>query len=135
MSVPAFPLTVVTKLIVAMNSLFLLCYAPREAPIFWAVFWQSRKRGIVLSGAKGEAEAHFKVPGKRVVKPDDLLLYSLEVAGTDGYWVEFSRPLIQVHVSPRTVAMRDVSGQQEGKCLADVPWRFFTGEETRDNRN
>ena len=118
-----------------MNSLFLLCYAPREAPIFWAVFWQSRKRGIVLSGAKGEAEAHFKVPGKRVVKPDDLLLYSLEVADTDGYWVEFSRPLIQVHVSPRTVAMRDVSGQQEGKCLADVPWRFFTGEETRDNRN
>ncbi len=68
-----------------MNSLFLLCYAPREATISRAAFWQSRKRGIVLSGTKGEAEAHFKVPGKRVVKPDDLLLYSLEVAGTDGY--------------------------------------------------
>ena len=75
-SVLPFPLTPVTKLIVAMNSLFLLCYAPREAPIFWAVFWQSRKRGIVLSGAKGEAEAHFKVPGKWIVKPDDLLFYS-----------------------------------------------------------
>lgn len=75
-SVPAFPLTIVTKLIVAMNSVFLLCYAPRAAPISRAVFWQSRKRGIVLSGAKGEAEAHFKVPGKRIVKPDDLLFYS-----------------------------------------------------------
>ncbi len=118
-----------------MNSLFLLCYAPRAAPIFWAAFWQSCKRGIVLSGARGETEAHFKVPGKRIVKPDDLLLYSLEVAGTDGYWVEFSRPLIQAHVSPRTAAMRDVSGKKEGECLADVPWRFFTGEETRDNKN
>ncbi len=43
-----------------------------------------------------------------MVKPDDLLLYSLEVAGADGYWVEFSRPLIQAHVSLRTAAMRDV---------------------------
>ncbi len=73
-SVPSFPLTVVTKLTVAMNSVFLLCYAPREATISRAAFGQSRKRGIVLSGTKGEA--HFKVPGKRIVKPDDLLFYS-----------------------------------------------------------
>ncbi len=26
-------------------------------------------------------------------------------------------------------------GQKEGECLADVPWCFFTGEETRDNKN
>ena len=193
--------------------------------LFFARGVGPRMMNIVLSGAKGEAEAHFKVPGKRVVKPDDLLLYSLEVAGTDGYWVEFSRPLIQAHVSPRTAAMRDVYpealeaarlrmregepisnvhraatevfarrgfglghlsghsigttmiehpavgantntvlrenmiltfhpqvidqdgkaclytqdtyrvGQKEGECLADVPWRFFTGEETRDNKN
>ena len=107
-SVPPFPLSVVPKLIVAMNSLFLLCYAPRAATISWAAFGQSRKRGIVLSGTKGEAGTHFKVPEKRVVKPDDLLLYSWEVVGADGYWVEFSRPLIQAHVSPRTAAMRDV---------------------------
>ncbi len=105
---PSFPLTPATNLCVAMNSLFLLCYAPRAATISRAAFWQSRKRGILLSGAKGEAEAHFKVPGKRIVQSDDLLLYSLEVAGADGYW---------------------------GECLADVPWRFFTGEETRDNKN
>ncbi len=76
MSVSSFPLTPATSLCVAMNSVFLLCYAPRAAPIFWAAFWQSCKRGIVLSGARGETEAHFKVPGKRIVKPDDLLFYS-----------------------------------------------------------
>jgi Xaa-Pro aminopeptidase len=193
--------------------------------LFFARGAGPRMMNIVLSGAKGEAEAHFKVPGKRVVKPDDLLLYSLEVAGADGYWVEFSRPLIQEKVSPRTAAMRDVYpealeaarlrmregepisnvhraatevfarrgfglghlsghsigttmiehpavgantntvlrenmiltfhpqvidqdgkvclytqdtyrvGQKEGECLADVPWHFFTGEETRDNKN
>ena len=63
---------------------------------------------IILSGAKGEAEAHFKVPGHRVVEPDDLLLYSLEIAGADGYWVEFSRPLIQGKVSDRTAAMKEL---------------------------
>ena len=104
----SFPLTPATNLCVAMNSLFLLCYASRAATISRAAFWQSRKRGILLSGAKGEAEAHFKVPGKKIVQSDDLLLYSLEVVGADGYW---------------------------GECLADVPGRFFTGEETRDNKN
>ena len=37
-----------------------------------------RMMNIVLSGAHGEAEASFKVPGHRVVAADDLLLYSLE---------------------------------------------------------
>lgn len=67
-----------------------------------------RMMNIVLSGASGEAEAHFKVPGERVVNPDDLLLYSLEITAPEGYWVEFSRPLIQGEVSPRTAAMIEV---------------------------
>ena len=67
-----------------------------------------RMMNIVLSGAQGEAEAHFKVPGNRVVNADDLLLYSLEIAGPEGYWVEFSRPLIRGPLSPRTAAMKDV---------------------------
>src|SRR5262249_61276144 len=54
-----------------------------------------RMMNILLSGTHGEAEAFFKVPGKRVVKEDDLLLYSLEITGAGGYWVEFSRPLIR----------------------------------------
>jgi len=67
-----------------------------------------RMMNILLSGAQGEAEASFKVPGNRVVAADDLLLYSLEVTGPGGYWVEFSRPLISGRPSPRTQAMADV---------------------------
>jgi Xaa-Pro dipeptidase len=67
-----------------------------------------RMMNIMLSGTHGEAEASFKVPGHRVVAADDLLLYSLEVTGAGGYWVEFSRPLISGQVSPRTQAMADV---------------------------
>ncbi len=64
-----------------------------------------RMMNIVLSGTNGEAEAHFKVPGDRKVNPDDLMLYSLEIAGPEGYWVEFSRPLIRGRLSPRTELM------------------------------
>jgi Xaa-Pro dipeptidase len=67
-----------------------------------------RMMNIMLSGTHGEAEASFKVPGRRVVAADDLLLYSLEVTGAGGYWVEFSRPLISGQVSARTQAMADV---------------------------
>jgi len=180
-----------------------------------------RMMNILLSGTHGEAEAAFKVPGKRVVAADDLLLYSLEVTGTGCYWVEFSRPLIRGKISARTMAMADAYpealeaarklmhagelasrvhctvaekfakdgfalghlsghsigttmleypaigaksdvilqenmifslhpqvvdqdgkvclytqdtyriGKTEGECLADVPWKFFTGEEAR----
>lgn len=183
-----------------------------------------RMMNIVLSGTEGEAEAHFKIPGKRIVKPDDLMLYSLEVTGAEGYWVEFSRPIIRENVSARTAAMKEIYpealeaarrrmragerassvhqafaeiftrhgfglghlsghsigttmiehpkigadsdtelrenmifafhpqivdkegkvclytqdtyriGPKEGESLADVPWRFFTGEETRHDR-
>jgi len=67
-----------------------------------------RMMNIVLSGTGGEAEAHFKVPSLRKVAADDLLLYSLEITGAAGYWVEFSRALIQGQPSPRTRAMSDV---------------------------
>jgi Xaa-Pro dipeptidase len=180
-----------------------------------------RMMNILLSGSQGEAEASFKVPGNRVVTADDLLLYSLEITGAGGYWVEFSRPLIRGKLSARTQAMaeaypealeaarklmragelasnvhRSVAdmfakhgfslghlsghsigatmieypaigaksevpleenmifslhpqvvdkdgevclytqdtyriGKSEGECLADVPWKFFTGEEVR----
>lgn len=182
-----------------------------------------RMMNILLSGTRGEAEAAFKVPGNRVVAADDLLLYSLEITGAGGYWVEFSRPLIRGKLSRRTQQMADAYpsaleaarklmrtgelasnvhravaetfakhgfalghlsghsigatmiehpaigakadvelqenmifslhpqvvdqdgkvclytqdtyrvGKTEGECLADVPWKFFTGEETRDD--
>jgi Xaa-Pro dipeptidase len=180
-----------------------------------------RMMNILLSGSNGEAEASFKVPGHRVVAADDLLLYSLELTGAGGYWVEFSRPLIRGKLSARTQAMAEAYphalesarklmragelassvhravadtfskhgfalghlsghsigatmleypaigaksdvplqenmilslhpqvvdqdgkvclytqdtyriGKTEGECLADVPWKFFTGEERR----
>lgn len=67
----------------------------------------SRMMNILLSGSRGEAGASFKVPGHRVVGADDLLLYSLEIAGRGGYWVEFSRPLIRGRPSARTAAMAE----------------------------
>ncbi|MBZ5529506.1 MAG: M24 family metallopeptidase [Acidobacteriia bacterium] len=67
-----------------------------------------RMMNIVLSGTGGEAEAHFKVPSLRTVGADDLLLYSLEITGVAGYWVEFSRALIRGKISARTKAMSDV---------------------------
>jgi Xaa-Pro dipeptidase len=70
-----------------------------------------RMMNILLSGSHGEAEASFKVPGHRVVATDDLLLYSLEITGTGGYWVEFSRPLIRGKLSPRTQAMAEAYPQ------------------------
>ncbi|HYL95794.1 MAG TPA: M24 family metallopeptidase [Terriglobales bacterium] len=182
-----------------------------------------RMMNILLSGEHGEAEASFKVPGNRVVRADDLLLYSLEITGVGGYWVEFSRALISAKPSPRTQAMADAYpaaleaarklmrdgemastvhravadtfarhgfalghlsghsigatmiehpaigakaevplrenmifslhpqvvdkdgkvclytqdtyriGKTEGECLADVPWKFFSGKETRSS--
>jgi Xaa-Pro dipeptidase len=70
-----------------------------------------RMMNIVLSGTGGEAEAHFKVPSLRKVAADDLLLYSLEITGEAGYWIEFSRALIRGKISPRTKAMSDVYPQ------------------------
>jgi len=64
-----------------------------------------RMMNIVLSGPHGEAEAHFKVPGERVVAADDLMLYSLEIGGYEGYWVEFSRALIRGKPSARIQKM------------------------------
>lgn len=68
----------------------------------------ARMMNAVLSGSHGEAEAHFKLPGCRVVHQDDLLLYSLEITGEDGYWVEFSRPLIRGRLGRYATAMSKV---------------------------
>src|SRR5580658_4260 len=76
--------------------------------VFFARGAGPRMMNIVLSGENGEAEAHFKVPGHRRVGERDLMLYSLEIAGAGGYWVEFSRALIADEPSKRTLQMADV---------------------------
>jgi len=75
--------------------------------VFFARGAGPRMMNIVLSGENGEAEAHFKVPGHRRVGQDDLMLYSLEITGAGGYWVEFSRALIAGKPSKRTQQMAE----------------------------
>jgi len=73
--------------------------------IFFAGGAGPRMMNIVLSGSHGEAEPHFKVPGERVVRENDLVQYSLELGGYEGYWVEFSRALIRGKPSARIQKM------------------------------
>jgi len=75
--------------------------------VFFARGAGPRMMNIVLSGGNGEAEAHFKVPGHRRVGERDLMLYSLEIAGAGGYWVEFSRAIIAGEPSRRTLQMAE----------------------------
>jgi len=75
--------------------------------VFFARGAGPRMMNIVLSGENGEAEAHFKVPGQRRVGVRDLMLYSLEITGAGGYWVEFSRALIAGEPSKRTQQMAE----------------------------
>ena len=61
---------------------------------------------MVLWGERGSATPEFRIPEHdRPVRSDDLLLYSLEVAGPGGYWVEFARPLSQGRLSAATELM------------------------------
>ncbi len=56
---------------------------------------------IVLSGPHGSAGPEFKHPNPvRPVEPEDLLLYSIEIAGPSGYWAEFARPITRSGLSP-----------------------------------
>ncbi len=61
---------------------------------------------MVLWGHHGSATPEFRIPEHDVqILPDDVLLYSLEVAGPGGYWVEFTRPLSRGPLSAATQEM------------------------------
>lgn len=61
---------------------------------------------MVLWGHHGAASPEFRIPEcVEPIQPDDLLLYSLEVAGPSGYWVEFTRPLSQGPLTSDTERM------------------------------
>jgi Xaa-Pro dipeptidase len=63
---------------------------------------------MVLWGENGNATPEFRIPElHRPIADTDLLLYSLEVAGPGGHWVEFSRPLTRGAVSAETRSMLD----------------------------
>lgn len=76
--------------------------APAEA-LFVRSGTTRTTQNMVLSGRHGNAGPEFKHPDPvRPVEPDDLLLYSVEVAGPTGYWAEFARPISQAGLSPLT---------------------------------
>ena len=61
---------------------------------------------MVLSGPKGAAGPEFTIPSEtRAVEPDDMLLYSLEIAGPSGFWAELSRPIVAAGPSAETREM------------------------------
>ena len=85
---------------------------------------------MVLSGERGRSLPEFKIPSEtRRVREDDLLLYSLEIAGPGGHWVEFSRALIAGKPSATTAAMAEAyaeygdairSAMRDGTTAHDV---------------
>ena len=75
---------------------------------------------MVLSGERGRSLPEFKIPSeRRRVEPDDLLLYSLEIAGPGGHWVEFSRALIAGEPSGTTRAMAEAYAEY-GEAITDA---------------
>lgn len=81
--------------------------SPAEA-LFVRSGTQRTTQNMVLSGRHGNAGPEFKHPDPvRPVEPDDLLFYSVEVAGPTGYWAEFARPISQEGLSPMTQEMME----------------------------
>jgi len=61
---------------------------------------------MVVWGNAGAATPEFRIPDPHApIAPTDLLLYSLEIAGPGGHWVEFSRPLTRGPLSADTERM------------------------------
>lgn len=60
---------------------------------------------MVLTGPDGAAYPEMRHPQPRGIQRGDMLLYGLEVAGHDGHWVEFSRPICGGEPSAETLRM------------------------------
>ncbi|HVC87537.1 MAG TPA: M24 family metallopeptidase [Gaiellaceae bacterium] len=62
---------------------------------------------MVLVGDDGAALPEFKIAGPRRVKPTDMVLPSLEIAGPGGHWVEVSRAICPGRPSFATAQMME----------------------------
>lgn len=63
---------------------------------------------MVISGPDGKAQPEFRLPDfERPIEANDLLLYSLEIAGPGGHWVEFSRPISGGSLNNETQRMHE----------------------------
>jgi Xaa-Pro dipeptidase len=76
---------------------------------------------MVLSGRAGSATPEFRIPDPQTpIAPDDLLLYSLEVAGPGGHWVEFSRPLTRGALGADTERMLEAYAEYAAAARATM---------------
>ncbi len=76
---------------------------------------------MVLWGRGGAATPEFRIPDPQdPIAPDDLLLYSLEVAGPGGHWVEFSRPLTRGKISSDTQRMLEAYAEYHAAARATM---------------
>ncbi len=62
---------------------------------------------MVLDGGGGSALPEFKIAGERLIRADDCVLPSLEIAGPGGHWVEVSRAICPGEPSDDTRRMLD----------------------------
>ncbi len=60
---------------------------------------------MVLTGPNGAALPEFKIAGDYRIKPTDMVLPSLEIAGVGGHWVEVSRAICPGAPSAETLQM------------------------------
>ena len=76
---------------------------------------------MVVWGTHGSSTPEFRIPDpQRPIAPDDLLLYSLEVAGPGGHWVEFSRPLTRGEPSADTARMLEAYTEYHAAARASM---------------
>jgi len=84
---------------------------------------------VVLTGPHGAALPEMRVPDeKRTIAPDDMLIYGLEVAGPDGHWVEFSRPMCGGEPSAESQRMMEAYREYHSICATAMR----AGASTRD---
>jgi Xaa-Pro aminopeptidase len=76
---------------------------------------------MVVWGHDGAATPEFRIPDPLApIAATDLLLYSLEVAGPGGHWVEFSRPLTRGPISEDTQRMLDAYAEYHAAARASM---------------
>jgi Xaa-Pro aminopeptidase len=76
---------------------------------------------MVLWGRSGSATPEFRIPDQQTpIAAEDLLLYSLEVAGPGGHWVEFSRPLTRGRISADTQRMLEAYDEYHAAARATM---------------
>ncbi len=72
---------------------------------------------MVLTGPEGAAYPEMRLPDEnRVIAEDEMLIYGLEIAGTGGHWVEFSRPMCGGEPSEESQRMMEAYREYHEIC-------------------